>query len=74
MGAEDHDKEARRYVAEMDSVYMEAERCHKHHKGENALVSSIHRTTERSFCGFNFSGRILFDGGEVRNPGQRCFH
>jgi len=56
MGAEDHDKEARRYVAEMDSVYMEAERCHKHHKGENALVSSIHRTTEEAFADSTLAG------------------
>jgi len=28
-------------VAEIDSVYVEAERCQKHHKGENALVKAV---------------------------------
>ena len=28
-------------MAEIDSVYVEAERCQKHHKGENALVKVV---------------------------------
>jgi hypothetical protein len=28
-------------VAEIDSVYVEAEGCQKHHKGENVLVRAV---------------------------------